>query len=93
MIKKMHLPFLNLTTIQQAWALGLIITAILLCLALWGNWLIYKNFVMEKQAPLSGDQSGFVFLKKSNIINAGEKLEEHNAFLENPTFGIVGSPF
>ena len=80
-------------TIKEFWARILVLGAILLLLALWADWLVYKNFVTEKQPVSPADENGLVFLKKSDIISAGQKLREKNAFLENPNFQIVNNPF
>lgn len=86
-------PRLKPLTIKELWARILITGAILLLLALWGDLLVYKNFVAEKQPASPADETGLVFLKKPDIIKAGQKLREKNAFIENPNFQIVESPF
>ena len=80
-------------TIKELWGRVLILGAILLLAALWADWLIYKNFVTEKQPISPADENSLVILKKPDIIRAGQKLREKNAFIENPNFPFVNNPF
>ena len=79
--------------IESIWAAGLAIALILFLAALWADYsLIYKKYVTEKLPPAQFESSGS-FLKKNNLANIGKKIREEKAFLDNPAFPFVESPF
>ncbi|OHB03605.1 MAG: hypothetical protein A3B03_02695 [Candidatus Zambryskibacteria bacterium RIFCSPLOWO2_01_FULL_42_41] len=78
-------------TIASIWTAGVIAALALLLAALWADFLLYKNFVLEKKTVTM--ESGGSALKKINLERAGAKLREEKSFLDNPTFPFVESPF
>lgn len=78
-------------TIANIWSAGVTVALILLLSALWADYVLYKNFVSEKEIMAAED--GGAALKKMNLERAGQKLREQKAFLDNPAFPFVQNLF
>ncbi|QQG42787.1 MAG: hypothetical protein HYW15_01040 [Candidatus Giovannonibacteria bacterium] len=78
-------------TIAGIWTAGVVAALALLSAALWADFLLYKNFVSEKETAAT--EWSAAALKKINLERAGKKLREEKSFLDNPTFPFVESPF
>ena len=94
----MKLPAFNLKfkgplTIETIWTACVIALVILLLAALWGDYLIYENFITEKGGASAGQEKSTALLKKINLVNIAKKLREEKDFLESPSFQFVESPF
>ncbi len=79
--------------INKIWILEVIAAGIFLVSFLFIDFWVYNNIFLQKSVTLSGDVGGVVYLKKTNLVEAGKKIKAYQDFLDNPQYPLIKNPF
>lgn len=80
-------------TLKRIWIFELALAVLLLCLALFFDYRVYRRFAIESAQPGSKVSTQETLVRKTDIEKAAGDVKSNLDFLRKPTFPFVQNPF